>query len=288
LQISKKRGFHYLILYGLLIAGFYYKIIAELVTDWWADPNNSHGFLIIPVVCFMIWYKVRHSKLRDFGGNWWGMSVIIMAAIFYYFGMICSIEYATRLSLVLWIYGSIIVIFGFSFWCELIFPMFFLLFMIPLPYILYDQVAFPLRIVASTIATSLLNVIGIPAFQDGNIIFLSTMVMDVQDACSGIRSIMSLFAVASLLTYFGNRNKYIRSFVVLSAIPIAIITNSLRIFFTGILIGFGYQTFAEGFFHTFSGWGVFMAGFLLIISVCRCGSMLERRVMNSIGTPASS
>jgi exosortase len=149
--------------------------------------------------------------------------------------------------------------------------------MVQFPYLLYDQIAFPLKMVASNVAASLLDFVGIPAYREGNIIVLTTMTLDVVDACSGIRSLMSLITIGCIVCYFRNRNKYVQAFVVLSAVPIAILVNSLRVFFTGVFIDLGYIRIAEGFYHTFSGWLVFLGGFFLMVSMSWFGEMIENR-----------
>lgn len=264
-----------LMFYSLLVIGLYFPVLAGLVVEWKDDPNFSHGFLIAPFAGYLIWKKRDEIGRLNMSGSWFGMVIILMAALAYYIGIICSVEFATRLSLILWIYGSMVVIFGFPLWRALIFPMLFLFLMIPIPYLLNEQIAFPLKIGASTVAASLLNAVGIPVYKEGNIITLSTMTLDVADACSGIRSLMSFIAIGCIVCYINNRNKYVQAVIVLSAIPVAVLTNSLRIFMTGVFIDLGYRHFAEGFFHTFSGWLIFISGFILILSLSWFGAIVE-------------
>jgi exosortase len=273
----KKTDILILALYVLLLLGLYHSVLASMVKDWMDDPDFSHGFLIAPFAGYLVWKKRRDIQHIDRRGNWAGIAIVLLAALTYYFGIVCSLEYATRISFILWIYGSTIVIFGFSMWRALVFPMFFLLLMVPFPYLLYDQIAFPLKMVASNVAASLLDFVGIPAYREGNIIVLTTMTLDVVDACSGIRSLMSLITIGCIVCYFRNRNKYVQAFVVLSAVPIAILVNSLRVFFTGVFIDLGYIRIAEGFYHTFSGWLVFLGGFFLMVSMSWFGEMIENR-----------
>jgi exosortase len=170
-----------------------------------------------------------------------------------------------RSSLVLLIAGLFQIVFGNAGFRRCLFPLGFLFFMVPIPYILYDAIAFPLKMIASWIGEHSLTGIGIPVFREGNIIVLPNLQLEVADACSGIRSLMSLMALATAAAYFLGLGMGRGAALFISAIPISVCTNSLRIVLTGILSYKFGQKAAEGFFHEFSGWVVFLAGAALIL-----------------------
>jgi exosortase len=257
----------------------YWTVVPKMAMDWWNDPNFSHG-LIVPVFsAYLIWEKRNDLKpfsCRDSAFS--GLLILFAGAVLLVIGKAGGEYFTMRLSLVLVIGGLFRVVFGKDGFRRCLFPLGFLLFMIPIPYILYDGIAFPLKMVASWIGEHSLRSIGVPVFREGNIISLPTMVLEVADACSGIRSLFSLLAVASVAAYLGSRTIIVRTMVVISAVPIAVVTNSTRIVGTGVFIDLGYPQLAQGFFHTFSGWLIFLGGFALILATTLVGSHLESRL----------
>jgi exosortase/archaeosortase family protein len=148
----------------------------------------------------------------------------------------------------------------------ILFPLAFLFFMIPIPVIVFNQIAFPLQLLAARLASSLLDLFGVPVLREGNIIQLPTMALEVAQACSGIRSLMSLGALAVIYGYFLETRNLHRVLLTLAAIPIAIVANGLRVMGTGLLGYYWDPDKAEGFFHTFSGWVIFLISLALLFS----------------------
>jgi exosortase len=141
---------------------------------------------------------------------------------------------------------------------ELRFALLVLLLAIPLPAIVFNQITFPMQIIASKLATGLLQSIGVPVLREGNIIVLPLMKLEVAEACSGIRSLMSLFTLAVFYGYFLENSIWRRVALVLASIPIAIAANAVRIVGTGLCVQYWDPDKAMGFFHEFSGWVVFL------------------------------
>jgi exosortase len=139
--------------------------------------------------------------------------------------------------------------------------------MIPIPVIIFNQVAFPLQFLAARLAGSLLPLAGVPVLRDGNIIQLPTMSLEVAQACSGIRSLMSLGALAVIFGYFAETRNTPRVLLALAAIPIAVVANALRIVGTGLAGYFWDPDKAEGFFHEFSGWVIFVISLAMLYSI---------------------
>lgn len=259
----------------LFAVTLYWTVLPKLVQDWWNDPNFSHGFLVPFFSAWLIWE--RRVQLRAFtsGRTLFPGILLVLAGV----GMLvvgkAGGEYFTMRSSLVFVTGGLFwIVFGGEGFRFCLFPLAFLCFMIPIPYILYDAIAFPLKMIASWLGEHTLTLVGVPVFREGNIISLPNLQLEVADVCSGIRSLMSLMALATVAAYFATLGAARGGVLVLSAIPISIGTNSLRIFVTGVLSYKYGQRAAEGFFHEFSGWVVFLAGVFLIGVV---GFLLRRK-----------
>jgi exosortase len=170
-------------------------------------------------------------------------------------------------------------------------PLFLLFLAIPIPAIIFNKIAFPLQLFASRCAVWSMQLLGIPVLRQGNVIELKplnsfqTKKLEVVEACSGIRSLMTLITLAVVFAYFTHpkssvdhpktrRYGIMRSvIIVLSAVPIAIFTNALRVSGTGVLANYYGTQVADGFFHSFSGWVVYVVAFLMLFGV---GWILDR------------
>jgi len=258
----------------LFAASLYWTVVPKLVHDWWDDPNFSHGFLVPLFSAWLIWE--RRAELRVFASKGTllpGIFLVLIGVAMLVVGKAGGEYFTMRSSLVIVTGGLFWIVFGGEGFRLCLFPLAFLFFMVPIPYILYDAIAFPLKMIASWFGEHSLNLVGVPVFREGNIIVLPNLQLEVADACSGIRSLMSLMALATAAAYFMSLGAVRGGALFLSAIPISIVTNSLRIFVTGVLSYKFGQKAAEGFFHEFSGWVVFLAGAFLIVSI---GLILRR------------
>jgi exosortase len=160
--------------------------------------------------------------------------------------------------------GIILFLAGWKMLRAVVFPLAFLIFMIPIPVIIYNQITFPLQLIASRLATVWLELVGVPVLRDGNVLVLSNFSLEVAEACSGIRSLMSLIALAVAYGHLAEPRRWVRYALVVLMVPSAIVTNAMRIMGAGVLAHkFGPQA-AEGFLHQFSGWVVFLATLVLI------------------------
>ena len=250
----------------LFAATLYWTVLPKLVHDWWDDPNFSHGFLVPFFSAWLIWE--RRAELRAFASKGTllpGIFLVLIGVAMLVVGKAGGEYFTMRSSLVFVTGGLFWIVFGGEGFRLCLFPLAFLFFMVPIPYILYDAIAFPLKMIASWFGEHSLTLIGVPVFREGNIIVLPNLQLEVADACSGIRSLMSLMALATAAAYFMSLGVARGGVLFLSAIPISIVTNSFRIFVTGVLSYKFGQKAAEGFFHEFSGWVVFLAGAMLIV-----------------------
>lgn len=247
----------YLLLSGLLIL-LYTRIARKLVLDWYSFPDSSHGLLIPFFVLFLLW-----DKRRALGGigsrpSWNGIPLLALGLLVLLVGVFGADLFLSRLSFVMVAAGLVWVLFGSGMVRELKFVLFVCFLGIPLPTLLLNQITFPLQLLASNVAGTLLPLAGVPVLREGNVIQLPAMSLEVAEACSGIRSLMSLFTVAVIYGYFMERSTTRRVILALASIPIAVIANSARIFGTGLCVQYWDPDKAMGFFHEFSGWLIFL------------------------------
>ncbi len=250
-----------------LVAALYHHVAVKLVTDWYELPDFSHGFLIPFFVAFLVWDKratLRNTPVRP---SWAGISLVTFALFLLLTGLFGADLFLSRFSFVLLATGVIWTLIGRQMLGHTKFMLFVLLLAIPLPAVLFNQLTFPLQILASELASALLPLAGVPVLREGNVIQLPAMALEVAEACSGIRSLMSLFTVAVIYGYFLERSTARRTILALASIPIAVAANAMRIFGTGLCVQYWNPDKAIGFFHEFSGWLMFVISLGLLYLV---------------------
>ncbi len=249
-----------------------------MAMDWYIDENYSHGFLIPFISGYILWQRKDSIKTADYVPSNLGFLLVIIGLGLYLVGTVAGETFTMRTSMLIVLAGAIVFGYGFGLFKTISFPFFYLVFMIPLPYLLYDSIAFPLKLFVSKYSVDFLGVIGVPVLREGNVIHLVSTTLEVADACSGIRSIMSLLALSAALAYFSQTGWLKRTVLIALAIPIALFANSIRVIGTGILASKYGAKAAEGFFHEFAGlviFGVAMA--LLIISTFVIGKIGSKK-----------
>ena len=251
------------IIAGLLL-WMYIPTLAHLVAQWWNDPNFSHGFFVPLFSAFVIWH--RRSQFSDVSlrPSWWGLLFLVSGLCVLIVGQMGAEIFLSRLSLLIVLAGLIVLFLGWSFFRALLFPWAFLLLMIPIPAIVFNQITFPLQLLASKVASTTLPWMGVPVLRQGNVIILPAMALEVAEACSGIRSLMSLMTLAVIYGYLMERKNSVRVLLALAAIPIAVAANSFRIVGTGLLVQYWDPEKAQGFFHEFSGWLIFVISLVML------------------------
>jgi exosortase len=253
----------------MCVAWLYGAVLARLAAQWWRDPNFSHGFLVPVFAGYVIWSQREHLGQLPVRPSWAGLPVLFVAMCLLVVGVLGVELFLTRASLLLAFAGLVIYFMGWQFLRAVLFPLAFLLLMIPLPAILFNQITFPLQLLASKLASALLPLAGVPVLREGNVIMLPAMTLEVAEACSGIRSLMSLLTLAVVYGYVLETRTSWRVLLALAALPIAVLANSLRIVGTGLLVQYWDPDKAEGFFHTFSGWIIFVVSLVLLFLVHR-------------------
>ena len=254
-------------LVAILVGYIYYPILAFLLRDWWNDPDASHGFLVIPFSAFVIYLSRRRWMNLPLAPSWLGLPICAGALGLLVVGVLGVEFFLSRSSLVFLVAGLIIYFLGWRHFRVLFFPWAFLFLMIPIPAIIFNHIAFPLQLLASRFATATLELVGVPVFREGNIIHLASTSLEVAEACSGIRSLLSLVTLAIIYGYFLETRAGRRVIFAIVAIPIAVVANGLRVVGTGLVADFWDPEKAEGFFHTFSGWVIFVIAMVMLFSI---------------------
>jgi len=252
-----------------LAVWLYYPTVLHLAAQWSHDPNFSHGFLVPLFSGFILWRERHHLSSLPLEPSWPGLAVLALAMLLLVAGQLGAELFLARVSLLVLLAGLVALLFGWNHLRAALFPWAFLLLMIPIPTILLNQIALPLQLLASRVASSTLPLLGVPVLREGNVLSLSVMTLEVAEACSGIRSLMSLVTLAIIYGYFAERRMLVRILLALAAVPIAVVANSFRIIGTGLLVQFWNPDKAEGFFHTFQGWLIFLVSMLLLFATHR-------------------
>lgn len=248
----------------LLTGWLYFHVILRLVEQWSKDPNFSHGFFVPVFSLFLLWQgRGRLSSLPS-KPSVWGLPILLAAVVVLVLGVLGAELFLSRVSLLLVVAGLVIFFQGWAFFRAILFPWAFLLLMIPLPAIVFNQITFPLQLLASRIASAALPLAGVPVLREGNVINLPAMPLEVAEACSGIRSLLSLTTLSIMYGYFMEKRVWVRVVLALASIPIAVAANSFRIVGTGLLVQYWDPDKAQGFFHEFSGWLVFVVSLFML------------------------
>jgi exosortase len=243
---------------AILLVILYHHIAVKLVMDWYNIPDVGYGFLIPFFAIFLLWDRRQELLDTPIVPSWAGASLVVLGLMQLVLGVFGADLFIQRTSFIVLLAGLVWTLLGKAMLGKMKFVLLVLLLAIPLPTIVLNQITFPLQIFASTCATELLQRVGVPVLRDGNIINLPAMPLEVAEACSGIRSLMSLITVAVIYGYFLERKTWKRWALALSAVPIAVIANVARIFGTGLCVQYWDPEKALGFFHEFSGWLMFV------------------------------
>ena len=254
---------------AVLLVAIYFRIAIKLVFDWYTIPDYSHGFLVPLFAIFLVWDNRKAIRATPIRPSWAGIGLVVFALAVLILGVYGVDLFTSRISFVFLLAGLVWTFFGRLMLRRLLFPLFVLVLAIPFPAIVFNQITFPLQLLASHLASMILPSLGVPVLQDGNVIELPVMKLEVAEACSGIRSLMSLFTLAVFYGYFLEKTTVRRVILALASIPIAVAANVARIVGTGLCVQYWDPVKALGFFHEFSGMVMF------VISLC-CVYLIHR------------
>ena len=252
---------------AVAFAFLFRDVIAKLVYDWGHDDNYSHGFLIVPIALYFAWERRARLMSAAPAGSMLGLVVVVGSIATLIAGILGAELFLSRVAIIGLVAGMVLFILGWHHLRVLSLPIAFLLLMIPLPAIIFNQIAFPLQLFASQVGEMALTMWGIPVLREGNVMILANTTLEVAEACSGIRSLVSLLTLGIVYSYFTDSRQWVRLTATLATIPIAIAANGLRVAGTGIAAHYYGADAATGFFHTFSGWLVFVVAFVLLFIV---------------------
>jgi exosortase len=249
---------------ALLIAVFF-PILRYLVAQWMSDEDVSHGFFVPVVALFIVWQRRKAILALHYEPAWWGLAIMAWGGLQAYLGTLAAELYLQRTSFLISLVGLLLVMGGVALVRQVLFPLLLLPFMIPIPAVIYNQITFPLQMFASQVAEFVLGMVGIPVLRDGNILELASQKLSVAEACSGIRSLLSLTFLSLVYAYFFDGRVWMRWVLFLLTIPIAIVANAGRVTITGMLSEVNPEL-ARGFFHELEGWIIFMIALVLLLA----------------------
>jgi len=251
----------------ILIISFivlYIPTFRELIELWATNEDYGHGFLILPISLYLVWRRRDELSRLPINPSNWGIALIALWGFFYVLGSIGNISNFTYLSLLLFPIGTVLTLFSGQAVRKILFPTFFLLFMFPVPSEIYAKITNPLLLISTNMSFKILTVLNLPVLQEGNILTLPNYTMKVVLACSGIRSIVTIMALALLVGYLMTSSNIIRAVIFIISIPIAILGNVLRITVTALLAHFVSLQAAEGYSHTFAGLVTFAVSLIIL------------------------
>jgi exosortase len=251
-----------------LAAWLYAPLAVRLATSWWQDPNYTHGFFVPVFSLFLIWERREQLAAIRIQPSWSGLVILLFALMALVLGTIDSRFFLSRLSLLFFVAGMVVFLAGWKHLAAVAFPLAFLVLMIP-SVTLLDRITFPLQMIASKTASFLLLLMGIPAVREGNIILLPSARLEVAEACSGIRSLLSLITLTVIYGYMAETKIRVRMLLVLLAIPVSVLANALRIALTGVVVEHWGIAGAEGTPHMLAGWLIFAGSLALVFLLHR-------------------
>ncbi len=266
------------ILVAVPLGLLYYEPLRSLVHQWNQDPNYSHGFLVPLVSAYYLWdRRAELSGTPVTGPHPLGWLLVIGSMGLYILGRMGDEMFTVRLSLLGVLSGIVLLLGGKEWFGKLRFPIFYLLFMIPLPYFLYNEIAVPLKLFAAKVSTAALHIMHYTLLREGNVLHLPGLTLEVADACSGMRSLVSVLALAAAVGWFFHKKGTYRVLLLALGVPIAIGVNVFRIIATGILAHHFGPQMAQGFFHEFAGLMIFGVALALLFTASFVLGRWERR-----------
>lgn len=258
----------------------YAPILYRLVNQWYTDEDMGHGFFVPAIATYIAWYKRDELKAAPLQSNPLGLVLMAWGAVQSIIGTLGVELFLSRTSFLISVYGTVLYLGGMAAIRILFFPLFLLLFMVPIPAIIYSQLTFPLQLLASRVAETVLSLLGIPVLRDGNVLELPSQRLSVVEACSGIRSLLSLSFLSLVYGQFFDDKAWMKWVLLPLTVPIAITANATRVTGTGILSEINPE-YATGFYHTAEGWVVFMVAMIILVAVHRLVNFIYSRTKRS-------
>lgn len=259
----------------------YYPVMKSLAATWMTSDNYSHGFFIPFLFIYIIWLKREKICQKDtVSPHWAGLVIVIVSLLSYLFASYAEIQTLASLSMVACLAGATLYLLGFSFVRELVFPFFLLLFMIPVPSQLYAKITIPLQLFVTKISALIAQLAGIPVFRAGNIIETPGLSLQVVEACSGMRSMITLLLLSSLFAFFTLQSRTGRVVLFFSGIPVAILINIFRV--SGIFLAWQFFKYdlTHGLWHTVLGIMLFCIALICLFGLQKGIVLWERKALS--------
>jgi len=261
--------------YGLLLCALYAPVLAAMIREWATVEEMGHGFFVPPVAAYIVWQRRAELLATSLHPDWRGLLLVIWGFVQLVLGRAGADFFLMRVALLISLVGVLWTLGGLRLLARLAFPLFLLLFMIRIPLFIYSQITLPLQLLASRVAEIALSALGIPVLREGNILELASQRLSVAEACSGIRSLLSLSFLALVYAYWFDRKVWMRPVLLVAAIPIAIVSNSARVTLNGILSEINPEL-THGFYHQLEGWTVFVFALAALIVTHKVVDLLWR------------
>jgi exosortase len=256
-----------LLLLSALVLVLYGRVIGFMALQWWSDPNYGHGFLVPMFAAYILWRERSRRRKVPIQSSNWGLLIMLLAIGLLILGTLGAEHFTARISMLLLISGIIVLLVGWHALRLVAFPIGYLIFMIPLPAIIYYQLTFPLQLLASRLGANGLIAIGVPTVREGNLLILPNVTLEVVEACSGVRSLLSLLAAVVGYVYLAEPSTWKRCVLVAATVPIVIVSNGFRLVATGVLSFYFGPGVDSGLAHTGLGLVLFGLAFLSIVLV---------------------
>jgi exosortase len=259
-----------------IIVFLYLDVVTGMARDWWVEPSLSQGLLIPPLALYLAWQR-RGQILGEMAKpDGWGLWAVALACLLFMVGKLAAEFFVWRISLVVLLAGLMWTFWGWRRLRRAAFELLLLATMVPLPNLVYSSLSTPLQLFASDVSTTIAQLAGTVAYHDGNIIYLANTTLGIEEACSGLNSLSALMVASVLLSFSTCSHWATRIALFLMAFPVSVAMNVARVAGTAILADRN-QEFAEGFYHLFSGWLVFVFGFVVLYLTARTLNLTTRK-----------
>jgi exosortase len=267
--------------FGALLLICYIPVLNGLIHVWSADGDMGHGFFVPLVSGYILWQRRSELAAIRPEPNYLGLIPLILGALLMVVGTLGAQIFIARVAFLISLAGAIYVLGGKPLMRMVAFPLFLLVFMIPIPALIYARITLPLQLFASTVAEHILALVGIPVLRDGNVLELASQRLSVVEACSGIRSLLSLTFLALVYGYFFDSKPWMRWLLLAATIPVAIAANAARVTLTGMISEYRVDL-AQGLFHELEGFVLFIVAVILLIGF----HQLANKIYKSRGSHA--
>ncbi|WP_167496540.1 exosortase/archaeosortase family protein [Desulfopila sp. IMCC35006] len=257
-------------LFIALLLGFiwaYFPVWKELLLAWYSSDDYSHGFFIVPIVIYSLWQKRGELQKISVQSSSVGFVLLIVSLVLYFLALYAEIKTVASMAMIFTIVSVVLYLYGSAICREIIFILFILFFMIPVPAQVFSAITMPLQLFVSKACVWVAMVLGLPIFREGNVIHLPGQSLEMVQACSGLRSLMTLLTLSVIISYFTLRSNWLRMLLLLSGAPVAIIVNIIRVLIMILCFYYLDLDLTHGTSHTILGVVVFMLAVALVFLV---------------------